>query len=123
MMMSDRIGVMSEGRLVQVATPRELYEQPADPFVARFVGSVNELRLAQGDDPVWIRPERIDVLPHGTADGTGTRLDGTIRDVVYLGALVRFVVATDAGDVDVHRPSAVGAEAFAAGDAVTLRWE
>jgi putrescine transport system ATP-binding protein len=41
MTMADRIGVMNEGRLVQVATPRQLYEAPASRWVAEFVGDVN----------------------------------------------------------------------------------
>ena len=41
LLLSDRIGIMSGGRLLQVATPRELYDHPADGFVADFVGSLN----------------------------------------------------------------------------------
>ncbi len=40
---SDRVGVMSNGRLEQLGTPREVYRQPSSAFVARFVGSMNEL--------------------------------------------------------------------------------
>jgi putative spermidine/putrescine transport system ATP-binding protein len=40
---SDRIGVMSNGRLEQLGTPTDVYRNPANPFVARFVGSMNEL--------------------------------------------------------------------------------
>jgi putative spermidine/putrescine transport system ATP-binding protein len=40
---SDRIGVMSNGRLEQLGTPREVYRHPSSAFVARFVGSMNEL--------------------------------------------------------------------------------
>ncbi|MGH7258812.1 MAG: ABC transporter ATP-binding protein [Nitrospiraceae bacterium] len=43
MTMSDRIGVMHHGRLVQIGTPREIYERPANLFVARFIGISNEL--------------------------------------------------------------------------------
>ena len=43
LMMSDRVGVMKEGRLLQVGTPRELYEQPADAWVAQFIGMSNAL--------------------------------------------------------------------------------
>ena len=41
--MSDRVAVMSAGLLQQVATPRELYDNPATPFVARFVGETNAI--------------------------------------------------------------------------------
>ena len=40
---SDRVGVMSNGRLEQLGTPREVYGEPATSFVARFVGRINEL--------------------------------------------------------------------------------
>jgi spermidine/putrescine transport system ATP-binding protein len=45
LLMSDRIGIMNHGRLLQVGTPREIYERPADAFVADFVGSLNTLDL------------------------------------------------------------------------------
>ena len=47
--MSDRIAVMSEGRVEQLAEPRELYERPRTPFVADFIGTSNLLRM---DKPV-----------------------------------------------------------------------
>ena len=53
--MSDRVAVMSQGILQQVATPRELYDDPATPFVARFVGETNAV------------PGRITALDGGTA--------------------------------------------------------
>ena len=37
--LSDRIVVMNKGRIVQIGTPREIYERPSDPFVADFIGS------------------------------------------------------------------------------------
>ena len=43
--MSDRIGIMNEGQLLQVGTPRELYDSPADHFVAEFVGTLNVLNV------------------------------------------------------------------------------
>jgi spermidine/putrescine transport system ATP-binding protein len=45
LLMSDRIGIMNHGRLLQVATPREIYNRPADAFVADFVGSLNAFDL------------------------------------------------------------------------------
>jgi ABC-type sugar transport system ATPase subunit len=47
LVLSDRIGIMSGGRLLQVGTPREVYDRPADVFVARFIGSpsINLLRV------------------------------------------------------------------------------
>jgi spermidine/putrescine transport system ATP-binding protein len=45
LLMSDRIGIMNHGRLLQVGTPREIYERPVDAFVADFVGSLNAFDL------------------------------------------------------------------------------
>ena len=45
LLMSDRVGIMDQGLLLQVAAPRTIYEQPADDFVADFVGTLNELTL------------------------------------------------------------------------------
>jgi putrescine transport system ATP-binding protein len=55
MTMADRIAVMDHGRLVQVATPAELYEQPKTRFVAEFVGDINiiEGRVAGGEGGLW----------------------------------------------------------------------
>jgi putrescine transport system ATP-binding protein len=55
MTMADRIGVMDQGRLVQVATPGEIYEQPKTRFIAEFVGDVNivEGRVAGREGGLW----------------------------------------------------------------------
>lgn len=48
--MSDRIGVMRDGRLVQVGTPREIYTAPESRFVSEFMGEVNSLPVVLRDD-------------------------------------------------------------------------
>ncbi|MDJ1159948.1 ABC transporter ATP-binding protein [Chelatococcus sp. SYSU_G07232] len=55
MTMADRIAVMDRGRIVQVATPGEIYEQPATRYVAEFIGDVNILegRIGQGEGGRW----------------------------------------------------------------------
>ncbi len=63
--MSDRIAVFNEGRIEQVATPRDLYERPATPFVAGFVGTSNLIdgdaaeRLLGEPGTFSVRPEKI----------------------------------------------------------------
>src|SRR6266513_2461443 len=59
--MSDRIGVMNSGRIEQVGTPREIYEQPDTAFVADFIGSLNVLEV--DGKRVAIRPERVHIGP------------------------------------------------------------
>ncbi|MEA2375784.1 MAG: putative spermidine/putrescine transport system ATP-binding protein [Thermoleophilaceae bacterium] len=94
--MSDRIAVFTDGRIEQVATPAELYERPATPFVAGFVGTSNTLE--RDGRRFTLRPEKVHIvgpdtpLPDGF-DGAA----GRIADVVYLGMVTRYVVALDDG--------------------------
>jgi len=79
--MSDRVAVMNQGRIVQEAAPRDLYYQPADRFVADFVGRVNMIpavvrgRAADGDALVEAFGTRL-VTP--CPDGVGTGADVTV---------------------------------------------
>jgi putative spermidine/putrescine transport system ATP-binding protein len=101
--LSDRIAVFNDGRVQQVATPRELYEQPASAFVAGFVGTSNLLtgpaaRAVLGSDGMFsIRPEKIHLDPAPDQGGlTGaTAVDGVVREVVYLGSANHYVVDLD----------------------------
>jgi putative spermidine/putrescine transport system ATP-binding protein len=108
--LSDRVVVMSEGRVEQIGPPPEIYNFPATPFVASFVGTLNlidakvidgaaarlsidgqEIRGAQpraGDGQrvtVALRPEAIELGESGGAN----RLRGTVEDVSFLGSIVR----------------------------------
>jgi len=103
--LSDRIAVFNDGRIEQVASPRELYQNPTSSFVAGFVGTSNMLagpaaRAILGRDGTFsIRPEKIhlgDVPDPGASTATGT-----VREVVYLGSANHYVVDVDlpwAGD-------------------------
>jgi putrescine transport system ATP-binding protein len=76
MAISDRVGVMEKGKIVQIATPTELYERPASKFVAEFVGRVNLIARPEGG---WLalRPEKLSLFqgPH----------KGRVRECQYLG--------------------------------------
>ncbi len=67
LMMSDRVGVMKEGRLLQVGTPRDLYEQPANGWVAEFIGISNalsgEVAEVMGDEAMVCTAEVSDATP------------------------------------------------------------
>jgi putative spermidine/putrescine transport system ATP-binding protein len=80
--MSDRIAVFNRGRIEQIGSPADVYEQPATEFVAGFVGTSNLLRGESAADSV-------DASEH-------TAL-GVVREVVYVGDATRFVVALDVG--------------------------
>jgi iron(III) transport system ATP-binding protein len=88
----DRIAVMDQGVIQQVGTPMELFDQPANRFVAGFVGSANVWAAPTGE--VAFRPHAVqlqagDALP--SADG-GLALRGTIESTEFLGEFVRYEV-------------------------------
>jgi putative spermidine/putrescine transport system ATP-binding protein len=93
--MSDRIAVFNDGRIEQVSPPVELYEHPANEFVAGFVGVSN--LLERDGERFTIRPEKIQLVdPAARANGLRTER-GRIADVAYAGMLTRYTVVLDAG--------------------------
>jgi putative spermidine/putrescine transport system ATP-binding protein len=102
--MSDRIAVFNAGVIEQVGTATEVYEQPATPFVAGFVGTTNLVEGAAaeqlfGEPGTWsIRPERVRVAdPEQPAGPSERAVDGKVREVVYLGSAIRLLVDTADG--------------------------
>ncbi len=124
--MSDRIAVMNDGVIEQLAAPREIYEHPASRFVAGFIGTSNLLtgtasrvtdteavievssdewivvplrgvQAGVGDNlEITVRPEKIELTAERPAT-TGCALRGTITEVVYLGTSTNFTVSTTTG--------------------------
>ena len=120
--MADRIVVMNAGHIEQVGTPREVYEAPATPFVADFVGKINVLpAVAEGGGQfrvgavslsvagpdiavgttvkLYLRPEEIELSTAGRANGhdpTFNTLDAHIAKVEFLGAFCMVGVTLDA---------------------------
>ena len=93
--MSDRLAVFDRGRLEQVGTPAEVYEHPANAFVAGFVGTSN--LVERGGRKLTIRPEKIRLLgPDDAPDGLHVER-GTVRETHYTGLATRFEVVLDAG--------------------------
>jgi putative spermidine/putrescine transport system ATP-binding protein len=131
--MSDRIAVFNEGRIAQLGTPTQVYEHPTSTFVAGFVGTSNLLhgnvaRTVIGQEGTWsIRPEKIRLVARDEAAPPGARLvDGTVREVVYVGMSTRFVVDLAGGDTLVAvRQNAEEAQDTAAlrGTQVRLAWD
>jgi putative spermidine/putrescine transport system ATP-binding protein len=93
--MSDRIAVFNHGRIEQVGTPVDVYEHPATEFVAGFVGVSNVLERA--GRRFTVRPEKITMLAPGEATGDYDTEPGIVSEVVYVGAVTRYVVDLDAG--------------------------
>src|SRR5437588_624208 len=126
MALSDRISVMNAGRIEQVGTPTQVYERPATPFVAGFLGRTNVIavevradaggtaavigdarwplsaRVAAGRASATIRPEKISLL----LDGASAALPGTVRTRVFQGAHWLYQVDTPAGALIVIRQNA-----------------
>ena len=146
---ADLVAIMNMGKLIQLGTPRELYRQPADRFVAEFVGLSNivpvELLSTNADGAtirvfgktlrsrrpppnpsnttaLVLRPEALSILPAG-AQGAPAR----VVSLTYVGPMARYVVAVDAGaaddeqllTVDLYNPGPD--QFFAEGTAVSLQ--
>ena len=140
---ADRVGVMREGRLEQLAPPTEVYSRPATSFVAEFVGLSNRLAgevrggevivrgcrlpLVERDTPdgqvvALVRPEAVSLASNapepGTEAGSGP-LTGTVIAITFLGATSR--VTVDLGDTRVMAQLPTSeASALAAGSRVVL---
>jgi putrescine transport system ATP-binding protein len=128
MTVADRIGVMDQGRLMQVATPPEIYEQPSSRWVADFIGDVNLIEgrvieaapgaatimsqdagklhaVAATDvragDTVWIavRPEKVRISLEPPATATVNCIAGQVWDIGYLGDMSIYKVRLDNGFV------------------------
>ena len=144
--MSDRIGVMHEGQLLQVGTPEQIYEEPASRFVADFIGQTNLLEgtvedastvcLANGARipatssfapgtavAVCLRPERASLHAEGRHDGTNPSIGGKLEQVTYLGNALVYTVALDWMRLTVRTENRPGQDGPAVGDAVTISWE
>lgn len=102
--MSDRIAVFNEGKIIQIGSPAEIYEKPASPFVAGFVGTSNLVsgeaakRITGSEQMFSIRPEKIHLgSENSTMDKDMISVDGVVRDVVYLGLFTRYLVEIEGG--------------------------
>jgi spermidine/putrescine ABC transporter ATP-binding subunit len=145
---ADRIAVMNEGEIEQIASPIEVYEEPASEFVADFIGDTNflggDLRETEngvvlqvngtelgvntsrvptdGGGRVFVRPEKMNAEPADFADDSQNTLPGYVERRLFLGSKVRYFV--DIGDEmvvvdDSNRHATVLHEP---GDDVMLAW-
>ena len=149
--MSERIAVMNHGRVLQVGTPEEIYEQPTDRFVADFIGETNFLegqvresqagdaavvvdgvltlyvpmegRVEMGEVTVAIRPEKISLH----AEPAGPRaIPGIVQEVIYTGTDTRYLVQLTEKAIVAVRQQNVGIGApvvFPVGAKVYLHWQ
>lgn len=147
--MSDRVAVMRDGEILQVGTPRDIYDRPANRFVASFIGEMNFLvtRVSQvGDDGVTVelaggasaRAERpagfepagevtVAVRPEyvriETAGAPGS-IDATVVDKMYFGTDTHYHLDIGGGDILVSRLQNLRGreDTHPVGDRVGVRW-
>jgi putative spermidine/putrescine transport system ATP-binding protein len=131
--MSDRIAVFNEGKIQQVGAPPEIYERPASPFVAGFVGTSNLIsgetakRITGSEEMFSIRPEKIHLdATNAEPEKDMLCIDGIVRDVVYLGLFTRYLVEIEDGSdlvVIAQNLKTTSMDVLSArGQKVRLRW-
>ncbi len=125
MTMANRIAIMSKGRVLQVGTPKEIYEYPGNRFVADFIGNVNlfdgkltrdepdrcavttaigEIHVGHGisgklDMPaaVAVRPEKVSISKQRPSDVDHNLFSGRVKEIGYLGSYNNYIVVTSQG--------------------------
>jgi putative spermidine/putrescine transport system ATP-binding protein len=140
---SDRVAVLSHGRIEQIGPPGEIYDSPATPFVAEFVGTMNRFEatveedgvVAYGDKRlpvgaargrakgdrvlVLVRPETVELQPvDGGGDGG---LTGDVISHTFLGASMRLKIDTGDGELTADVPAS-RANAYPVGMTVEARF-
>lgn len=131
---ADRVGVMSQGKLEQLAAPAELYANPSTPFVAEFVGLHNKVAAEVSGGRAHLLGVAVPTLPGSVTAGAGTamvrpesvtvRADpagaATVASVAFLGPISRVYVTLPDGSV-IHAQLTSGqARTFEAGAAVSV---
>jgi ABC-type Fe3+/spermidine/putrescine transport system ATPase subunit len=120
--MSDRVAVMNQGRIEQVGTPREIYDSPASPFVADFIGETNFIET--DGTMIAVRPERVQLRREGAGGGDG--IAGEVVTTMVIGPQVQCLVRGDDGQEVLVRQQRNGGEspleAVRAGERVHVHW-
>lgn len=99
--LSDRIAVFNEGRIEQVGTAKELYENPASKFVAGFIGESTMVPSGSGPEVTVVRPEHGELFPAGVDLPLGYRgVPVTVRQSVYLGSGWKHEIVLDVPAAD-----------------------
>ncbi|MBL4239032.1 ABC transporter ATP-binding protein [Vibrio fluvialis] len=132
MTMSDRIFLMHQGKIVQQGSPESIYTQPANEFVAGFMGHYNLVDAAQAKtlfnlDTPWkvaIRPESIYVAEHGRHYGAHISAPqrAVIKSHQLLGNVIRYQVAVDECELTVDTLNRSSERLLPSGSALELRF-
>jgi putative spermidine/putrescine transport system ATP-binding protein len=131
---ADRVGVMSHGRLEQLAAPADLYARPATPFVAEFVGLSNKIPAVVGNGQVQVLGHAVPTLEGSVTNGAGVamvrpeylslvpddRSGVVVETVAFLGPFSRVHCRLPDGTEAVAQMSSTAARAFAPGARVRV---
>ncbi|MDN2567472.1 ABC transporter ATP-binding protein [Aquibium sp. A9E412] len=150
--LSDRIAVMSDGKIRQLGSPDEIYERPSSAFVAGFVGDSNRVAVRLGEARGELRVVKAEQAPElellaGPAEGSASgaealmivrpeaielslerpqaernAVEGQIEMREFLGASIRFTVSTPLGTMHVRKGRTVAAAALKPGATVWTSW-
>ena len=152
MTMADTIAVMNKGRIEQMGSPVDLYENPETVFVANFLGQSNLIKATVGTNSgaetsvdvqgariilptsrnrsakssvlVGIRPEKINIHAAGTSTGKNALDDGVVTDISFVGVSTQYQVEMPwKQELMVFEQNDGGAANIRKGDRVTLSWE
>jgi putative spermidine/putrescine transport system ATP-binding protein len=138
---ADRVGVMSAGRLDQIAPPTELYARPSTRFVAEFVGLSNRIgtevsgrqatvlgarigvldgSVEQGGGKALVRPESVRITPADSGDDPGSGSNATVLSIAFLGPFSRVQCRLHDGQIVVAQISSADASRLVQDGAVRL---
>jgi spermidine/putrescine ABC transporter ATP-binding subunit len=144
---ADRIAVMNEGEIEQIASPIEVYEEPATEFVADFIGDTNFLHgdlhetdgrvvldiegtevdvnaagVPAGGGAVFVRPEKMNAREAGYTDESVNTISGHVTRRLFLGSKVRYFVDIGSNVVTVDDSNKHGTTLHEPGDDIVLSW-
>ncbi|MDQ0340588.1 ABC-type Fe3+/spermidine/putrescine transport system ATPase subunit [Caldalkalibacillus uzonensis] len=146
MSMADRVAVMKDGEVIQIASPTELYSQPKTSFVADFVGSSNifqgnvkksekthtivkfgdivlksNFNTNKNDVNVMIRPESIELFANGASTDGENVIEGEVIISTYLGSQIRYDVKVGMYEFMVDKTYEPGVPVLESGEKVKLK--
>jgi putative spermidine/putrescine transport system ATP-binding protein len=150
--MSNRIAIMNAGRIEQIGSPNEVYERPANKFVADFIGESNFLEgtvvsverknllirtesglqfkalarkpfLKGGKATVSLRPEKIFLVSKGRKGKPINPLAGVVKDVIYIGEIIRYKIRLGKNElITLKEQTRSDRKQFKKGEKVTVGW-
>lgn len=105
--LSNKIAIINDGDILQVGTPKELYNNPKDLYCANFLGKINQL-----ENNSFIRPENIIISSSG-------RYSSTIKDIIFYGSFFELIVSYNNSDILIYTVNSD----FVVGDTISFDFE